>query len=210
MEFSRLWIHSGKRKKVMPKQMSIESRGPKLSMPVSEKRDHILGPPTAGVTLVEYGDYQCPYCGKAYGVLKKLLKQAGDSVRLVFRNFPLTQIHPYAHHAAEAAEAAALQGKFWEMHDMLYENQESLEDNDLLSYAKQVDLNIKKFEAALEGNDLSRRIQEDFLSGVRSGVNGTPTFFINDVRHDGAWDLDSLMEAIGQTARPTAGRKRAR
>jgi protein-disulfide isomerase len=194
----------------MSSQISTESTGTKLALAVSDKRDHILGPETAAVTLVEYGDYECPYCGRAYDVLKQLLKQTGDEVRLVFRNFPLTQIHPHAQRAAEAAEAAAAQGKFWEMHDMLYENQEALEDEDLLNYADRLGLNLERFQMALDHGDSTRRIQEDFLSGVRSGVNGTPTFFINGLRHDGSWDLDSLKDAVGQIApsRPAGKSKR--
>jgi protein-disulfide isomerase len=184
----------------MSSQTSTESTGSKLALAVSDSRDHILGPQTAAVTLVEYGDYECPYCGRAYGILKQLLKKSGDTVRLVFRNFPLTQIHPHAQRAAEAAEAAAEQNKFWGMHDALYENQEALEDEDILSYADRLGLDMERFQMGLDHGNYSKRIQEDFLSGVRSGVNGTPTFFINGLRHDGAWDPESLTEAIGQIA----------
>ncbi|MGA2583278.1 MAG: thioredoxin domain-containing protein [Tepidisphaeraceae bacterium] len=188
--------------------MLNESESPTLSMPVSDRRDHIQGPATAAVTLVEYGDYQCPYCGEAYGVLKKLMPKLGDSARLVFRNFPLTQIHPHAEHAAEAAEAANAQGKFWKMHDILYERQTALEDEDLVSYAGEIGLDVARFQAELFERKFIDRIREDFQSGVRSGVNGTPTFFINGRRHDGPFDLQTLSEAVmmamnsGQEARP--------
>jgi protein-disulfide isomerase len=119
----------------MPEQMGI------LSMEVSDARDHIQGSAKAAVTLVEYGDYECPYCGQAYPIVKKLQKQMGDQVRFVFRNFPLAEMHPHAAHAAQAAEAAAAQGKFWEMHDMLYERQAALEDDDLVSYAVELTWN---------------------------------------------------------------------
>jgi protein-disulfide isomerase len=176
--------------------MLEESESPTLSAPVSDRQDHIQGPPTAAITLVEYGDYQCPYCGEAYGVLKKLMPKLGDSARLVFRNFPLTQIHPYAEHAAEAAEAANAQGKFWEMHDMLYERQRALEDENLLAYAKEIGLDADRFQAELFERKYIDRIREDFSTGVRSGVNGTPTFFINGRRHDGSYDLQTLSEAV--------------
>ena len=168
----------------------------KLAVPVSEDRDHIRGPRIAPVTLVEYGDYECPYCGQAYYVVKELEQRAGNLTRFVFRNFALTTIHPHAERAAEAAEAAGAQGKFWEMHDLLYENQQALEDEDLMKYAAWADLDINRFVRDMREGRYLNRIREDFLSGTRSGVNGTPTFFINGFRHDGSWDLVSLMTAI--------------
>jgi protein-disulfide isomerase len=117
-------------------------------------------------------------------------------VRLVFRNFPLTQIHPHAQHAAEAAEAAAAQGRFWQMHDVLYERQNALEDEDLVAYAAELALDLDRFQVELTRGAYSERIREDLMSGVRSGVSGTPTFFINGRRHDGTWDLRSLTEAV--------------
>ena len=176
--------------------MSDQFEGPTLSMPVSDRRDHIAGPPAAAVTLVEYGDYQCPYCREAYVMLAKLLPKLGDNVRLVFRNFPLTQMHPNAEHAAEAAEAAAAQGRFWEMHDMLYERQDNLEDDALLTYAADIGLDADQFESEFSSRKYADRIREDFQSGIRSGVNGTPTFFINGHRHDGPLDLESLTDAV--------------
>src|SRR3954471_13029704 len=169
--------------------------GPTLSMPVSESRDHIQGPRSAPVTLVEYGDFECPYCGEAYGILQELHARVGEQVRLVFRNFPLTQVHPHAERAAEAAEAAAAHGRFWPAHDMLYEHQDALEDDDLIAYAAQLGLDLDRFQIDLAQGTYADRVREDFMSGVRSGVNGTPTFFVNGRRHDGSWDLRSLTAA---------------
>jgi protein-disulfide isomerase len=176
--------------------MLHESDSPMLFMPVFDKRDHIQGPATAAVTLVEYGDYECPYCGQAYLLLAKLLPKLGDDVRLVFRNFPLTQMHPNAEHAAEAAEAAGAQGRFWEMHDMLYEHQDALGDDALLSNAGDIGLDVDRFGREFSQRKYLERIREDFQSGIRSGVNGTPTFFINGQRHDGELDLESLKDAM--------------
>jgi protein-disulfide isomerase len=166
-----------------------------LTPPVSG-RDHAQGPAGAPVTLVEYGDYQCPYCGAAYPVIKRLQHELSRTLRFVFRNFPLTQAHPYALVAAEAAEAAALQGKFWEMHDLLYENQESLEPEILPAWAEKVGLGLDEFAAALKQGEIDKRIKEDRTSGIRSGVNGTPCFFINGTRYDGAPDYDSLRTVL--------------
>jgi len=177
----------------------------KLAVPVSEDRDHIRGPRIAPVTLLEYGDYECQYCGQAYYVLKELEQRAGNLMKFVFRNFPLTTVHPHAERAAEAAEAAGAQGKFWEMHDLLYENQQALEDEDLMKYAAWADLDINRFVRDMREGRYLNRIREDFLSGTRSGVNGTPTFFINGFRHDGSWDLITLMTAIEEAA---GGRRR--
>lgn len=173
----------------------------RLAVPVSEDRDHIRGPRTAPVTLVEYGDYECPFCGQAYYVVKEIERRAGNLIRFVFRNFPLTTVHPHAERAAEAAEAAGAQGRFWEMHDCLYENQQAIEDEDLLRYAALVGLDIPRFVRDMREGRYLNRIREDFLSGARSGVNGTPTFFINGLRHDGSWDLISLLAAIEDAAR---------
>jgi protein-disulfide isomerase len=159
-------------------------------------RDHIQGAKDAPVILIEYGDYQCPYCGKAYPIVKQLQKRIGKSMCFVFRNFPLTEVHPFAEGAAEAAEAAGEQDKFWEMHDALYENQNALEPEDLVAYAKRLHLDVPRFTSELTTHAHAKRVREDFLSGVRSGVNGTPTFFINGVRHDGQYDFDTLLAAI--------------
>jgi len=171
----------------------------KLQPPVGAN-DHVEGPAKAPVTLVEYGDYECPYCGEAYPVVKALQKRLGDQVRFVFRNFPLAEAHPHAEHAAEAAEAAGAQGKFWEMHDLLYENQDALEDGDLVRYAQALHLDVPRFVKEMEAHAYIERVRADFSSGVRSGVNGTPSFFINGARHDGPFDLGSLLAAIEEVA----------
>ena len=176
--------------------MRAETEGPKLTPPVSDERDHIQGPRTAPVTLTEYGDYECPHCQQAHFMLQELTTELADDVRLVFRNFPLTQIHPHSQRAAEAAEAADAQGMFWEMHDTLFERQDALEDDDLVAYAQELGLDVGRFQLDLVHGTHLARIKEDFLSGVRSGVNGTPTFFINGHRHDGPWDLRSRAAAL--------------
>lgn len=168
---------------------------PRLTLPVGE-RDHIQGPATAAVALVEYGDYQCPYCLQAYWILIDLQEDLGDRMRLVFRNFPLSNLHPHAQHAAEAAETAGAQGKFWEMHDYLYAHQSHLDDAALLRYAAEIGLDLERFTRDLTEQRFAARVNEDFQSGIRSGVNGTPTFFINGLRHDGAWDLETLASAV--------------
>jgi protein-disulfide isomerase len=167
----------------------------RLTLPVS-KRDHILGPETAAVTLVEYGDYECPYCGQAHPIVKELLRRLRDQLRFAYRHFPLTQVHPHAEQAAQAAEAAGRQGKFWEMHDTLFENQDALDDVDLVRYAMALGLDRSKFIQDMNDPAVIERIREDVYSGIQSGVNGTPTFFINGVRHDGSYDLDTLLAAI--------------
>jgi len=171
----------------------------KMKPPVGAN-DHVLGAANAPVTLVEYGDYECPYCGEAYPIVKALQERLGKQVRFVFRNFPLSEMHPHAEHAAEAAEAAGAQGKFWEMHDLLYENQGSLEDEDLARYAKALKLDVPRFIKEMESHHYAERVRGDFSSGVRSGVNGTPSFFINGARHDGPFDLASLLAAIEEAA----------
>ena len=167
----------------------------KLSVPVSEK-DHRQGDPDAPSTLVEYGDYQCPSCGHAYPIVKRVQKHFGKRLLFVFRNFPLSEMHPYAEPAAETAEFAAAHQKFWEMHDLLYENQDRLDDALLFQLAQQLHLDPEKLRQALASKEFEPRVRADFRSGVRSGVNGTPSFFINGVRHDGGYDLDTLLAAI--------------
>src|SRR6478672_137977 len=149
-----------------------------LTPPVSE-RDNTVGPDDAPVTLVEYGDYECPYCGMAYPIVKKAQRELGGQLRFVFRNFPLAEAHPHARVAAEAAEAAAAQGKFWEMHDTLYEHQDHLDDASLRRYAEQIGLDMDRFDDDLREHRFRQRVRDDFMGGVRSGVNGTPTFFID-------------------------------
>jgi protein-disulfide isomerase len=169
--------------------------GAHLTVPVRE-RDHILGSKKAPVTLVEYGDYECPYCAAAHPVVKELQQHLGRRLRFVFRHFPLATAHPHAQHAAEAAEVAGAQGKFWEMHDVLFENQSALDDPDLAEYAEALGLDLDQFVRELTGHVHAAHVREDFLSGARSGVNGTPTFFINGTRHDDACDFDTLLGAI--------------
>ena len=179
--------------------MSATLHQPRLAVPVGE-RDHVIGPATAPVMLVEYGDYECPYCGAAHGSVKHILGVLGDGVRFAFRNFPLSQIHPHAFQAANAAEAAGAQGEFWGMHDLLFENQRDLDTQSLLAYARELGLDLQRFGAELTQQTYAPRIREDFLSGVRSGVNGTPTFFVNGVRHNGGYDPESLLAAVRSAA----------
>ena len=172
-----------------------------LKIPVGAQ-DHVQGAAGAAVTLVEYGDYQCPYCGQAYPIVKQLQARMGAKMRLVFRNFPLAEMHPYAMGAAEVAEAAALQGKFWEMHDRLYEHQDELDPDSLMQHARHLHLDLKKLEDAIRGGGIAERIKADFNGGVRSGVNGTPSFYINGAKFDGNWTvaaefLAALEEAAG-------------
>ncbi len=165
-----------------------------LTPPVSD-RDHAAGA-AAAVTLVEYGDYECPSCGAAHPVVQEIRRRLGDQMRFVFRNFPLTQIHPHAERAAEAAEAAGAQDRFWEMHDRLYEHQDRLGDGDLVGHAEALGLDVGRFSQDLDGGVFAPRVREDFLGGVRSGVNGTPTFFVDGRRHDDSWDFETLLAAV--------------
>jgi protein-disulfide isomerase len=174
--------------------------GAALTMPVAEDRDHIQGPAEAAVTLVEYGDYECPYCGAAYPIVKEIQSRLGERLRFVFRNFPITTSHPHAEQAAETAEAAAAQGRFWQMHDVLYENQKRLRDPDLRGYAESLGLDVERFDKDLAEHVHAARVREDFMSGVRSGVNGTPTFYINGARHDDSYDLATMLAALERAA----------
>jgi protein-disulfide isomerase len=174
--------------------------GAELTLPVSEDRDHIQGPAAAPVTLLEYGDYECPYCGAAYPIVKQVQARMGERLRFVFRNFPISTSHPHAEQAAEAAEAAAAQGRFWEMHDYLYEHQRHLENSDLHGYAEQLGLDVDRVDRELAQHAHAARVREDFMSGVHSGVNGTPTFYINGTRHDSSYDFDTLLAALQRAA----------
>jgi len=176
-----------------------------LILPVSEDRDHIQGSADAPVTLVEYGDYECPYCGEAYPIVKEIQSRMGKQLRFVFRNFPISTAHPHAEIAAEAAEAAAAQDRFWEMHDHLYENQRHLREDDLRSYARAIELDRDMFDKELAEHVHADRVHEDFMSGVRSGVNGTPTFFINGVRYDDSYESETLLMALNGAAGIGAG-----
>jgi protein-disulfide isomerase len=176
-----------------------------LTMPVSEDRDHIQGPADAAATLVEYGDYECPYCGAAYPIIKQVQARMDKRLRFVFRNFPITTSHPHAEQAAEAAEAAATQGRFWQMHDLLYENQGRLRDRDLRAYAETLGLDRELFDQELAEHVHATRVHEDFMSGVRSGVNGTPTFYINGARHDDSYEIETLLAALERAAASEPG-----
>ncbi len=166
-----------------------------LRIPVSNK-DHIQGNPDAVIELVEYGDYQCPYCGQAYLEIKKLQKHLGDKLKFVFRNFPLVEAHEYALNAAIAAEVASDMGQFWEMHDTLYENQTALDDSDLVFYAKEIGLDTGTFEAKFPDSKYEKGIENDLEGGLRSGVNGTPSFFINGRKYEGDYKVESFLEYI--------------
>jgi protein-disulfide isomerase len=175
--------------------MSDQLDRPRLTVDVGPD-DHVRGPAAAPLTLVEYGDYECPYCGAAYPIVKEVERILGDELSSVFRNFPLSEIHPHAFRAAEAAEAAGAQGRFWEMHDLLFENQKRLHRTDLVGYARVLGLDVERVAADLAEHTYEPRVRDDFLSGVRSGVNGTPTFFVNGLRHNGSWDLETLLAAL--------------
>ena len=164
--------------------------------------DWAKGPADASITLLEYGDFECPYCGSVFWELRRLESAVGDQVRFVFRHFPLTQVHPHALLAAEAAEAAGAQGRFWEMHDLLFQNQQNLEAPALLAYAADLGLDMGRVTRDLQEHRYLQKIQRDFVEGVRSGVNGTPTFFINGERHNGAYTAEALLAAIEQRVGP--------
>ena len=170
-----------------------------LNPPVS-KRDHTLGPPNAAIVVMEYGDFECPFCAAAEPILHALRRALPNSLLLAFRHFPMAEAHPHSLHAAEAAEAAGAQGKFWRMHDCLLANQDALEDDDLIDYAAEIGCDVDQFVGDMADNRYAPRVREDFLSGVRSGVNGTPCLFINGMRYDGPRDLDSLLAAVEQLA----------
>jgi len=165
--------------------------GGRLIIPVGPD-DHLAGARDAPVVLVEYGDYECPYCGAAYPIVKKLQRELGGDLALVFRNFPLSEAHPHAEQAAEGAEAAGAQGKFWEMHDLLYEHQDALDSSSLVDYARALGLDDARVSRELVDGTWRPRVRGDFRGGVRSGVNGTPTFFVNGDRFDADWTDERL------------------
>ncbi|MBM4443548.1 MAG: DsbA family protein [Candidatus Rokubacteria bacterium] len=169
--------------------------GGRLTVPVGE-RDHIRGPVDAPLTLLEYGDYECPYCGAAHPVVEEVREAMGARLRFVYRHFPLSNIHPHAEPAAEAAEAAGAQKRFWPMHDLLFARQDALEPEDLVARAEALGLDVGRFARDLTQGTYRARVREDFMSGVRSGVNGTPTFYVNGVRYEGAPDAGSLLWAL--------------
>jgi protein-disulfide isomerase len=161
--------------------------------------DHVLGSAHAAVTVLEYGDFECPDCGTAHSVVQALRERMSGRLRFVYRHFPLSQVHPHASQAAEAAEAAAAQGRFWEMHDTLFVRQHALSEPDLQRDAESLKLNTKAFARDLAGHRFVPKLREDVLSGERSGVKGTPAFFINGVRHEGR-DFESLLAALEEAA----------
>lgn len=167
---------------------------PTLSAPVNAQ-DHVAGPATAPVTLVEYGDFECPFCKMDQPIVDEIRRRLGDRLRYVWRHFPRPE-HPHARPAAEATEAAAAQGRFWELHELLFEHQDALEEQHLVEYAARLALDIDRFRGELSEHQHAARVQQDVLSGIHSGVHGTPTFFINGVRHEGDRSIGPLLAAI--------------
>ncbi|MBX7265856.1 thioredoxin domain-containing protein [Micromonospora sp. Llam7] len=173
----------------------------RLRTPVTE-HDHLRGPVDAPVTLVQYGDFQCPFCGLAHANLREVLRQRSETVRLAYRHFPIANLHPYAERAAEAAEAAGRRGRFWEMHDWLYEHQDQLDPVHLTLGVEQFGLPVDEVEAEIARHAHGDRIRHDFVGAIRSGVDATPTLFVNGVRHDGDFDLATLLTAVDAAATP--------
>lgn len=158
--------------------------------------DHISGDINASLELVEYGDYECPHCGRAYPIIKNIQEQLGSDMKFVFRNFPLSKIHPHSFSAAVATEAAGLQDKFWEMHDIIFENQKTLEAEDIVLFASKLGLDIERFKNDMERRTIMEKVEKDFETGIRSGVNKTPTFFINGEKYDGEWSDNQLLQYL--------------
>jgi protein-disulfide isomerase len=168
---------------------------PDLVIPI-DPRDHAQGPENAPVTLVEYGDYECPHCGKAFPIIKRLRETQKDRLRFIFRHFPQNNVHPHASVAAQAAEAAGAQKKFWVMHDMLFEHQEELAEVDMVQFALRAGLEVYQFEADLSSERFSGKVLRDYEGGVASGVKGTPTLFLNGWRYRGKLDYDEIQAAV--------------
>lgn len=166
-----------------------------LLLPI-QPDDHVQGREDAPYTLVEYGDYECPKCGELFAILHALQQHLADKLRIVFRHYPLSGVHPNAQLAAEAAEAAGAQGHFWEMHDLLFQNQHALKRNDLDAYAAQLSLDMPRFRKEMKERLYENVVREDFRRGVQNGVYGTPGLFLNGVRYSGAWDRDTLGELL--------------
>jgi protein-disulfide isomerase len=164
--------------------------------PAVNNRDHIYGNPAAPLELVEYGDYECPYCGRAYPIVKSIQKKLGSKIKFVFRNFPLRKIHPHAFSASVATEAAGLQNSFWEMHDLIFENQSNLDAENIFLFAKSIGLDLELFKDDIQLKNLSDKVEKDFESGLRSGVNRTPTFYINGVKYEGEWKGEKLLQYL--------------
>lgn len=169
----------------------------RLLLPIHAE-DHVYGAESAPYTLVEYGDYECPDCGRLFFIIRDLQATLGERLRIVYRHYPLSGIHPAAQEAAEAAEAAAAQGRFWEMHDLLFRNQNALKRKNLLAYAASLGLDSSRFNDELKKNVYEDRVREDFRRGVQNGVYKTPGLFLNGVRHDGPWDRDTLLQTLTQ------------
>ena len=172
-----------------------------LKDPVSNE-DHVQGGQNATITLVEYGDYECPYCGQAYPIIKQVQKYYGSKLRFVFRNFPLTEVHPLAMSAAQTAEYAGAEGLFWEMHDLIFENQSNLNIELLFVLTESLNLSPEKLKEALTNQTFDHKIKRDFIGGVKSGVNGTPTIYINDARYSGPVEFQNLVSAIDEMIKP--------
>lgn len=170
----------------------------KLLLPI-QPDDHVQGSPQAVYTLVEYGDYECPDCGRLFVTIRDLHAEFGEDLRLVFRHYPRSGIHPHAQEAAEAAEAAGAQGRFWEMHDLLFANQNALAAKDVYRYAGQLSLDTRRFRDELKRRVYEARVREDFRRGVENGVYGTPSLFINGIRYGGGLDVDSLRTRIKES-----------
>jgi protein-disulfide isomerase len=166
-----------------------------LRVPVND-RDHARGPKNAPIVIVEYGDYQCPHCGRAYPILERLQEALGPNLRFVYRHFPIAEAHPDAPNAARAAEAAGRQGRFWEMHGLLFGNQDALDPSSLAGYAEALELDMERWARDLESEAVEAKVEADFRGGVRSGANGTPTFFVNGFRYDGDWSYGPFLEAL--------------
>ncbi len=177
--------------------MSVQR--PQLLTPRVGARDHVLGPPNAPITLVQYADFECPFCGRAFPEIKEVLRDLGTQVRFVFRHFPMVEQHPHAEAAAELSEAAATQGKFWDMHDLLFQRQAALEHPQLVGYARELKLDVARVERELRAHVHRARVRKDFKSGIRSGVSGTPMFFINGRRHEEPGDAHTLRAALLRT-----------
>lgn len=165
-------------------------------IPAVNSIDHMFGNPSAPIELVEYGDYECPYCGRAYPIVKDIQQKLGHQLKFIFRNFPLAKVHSHALTAAVATEAAGLQNKFWGMHDLLFENQKSLDTENLFRFADMLHLDIERFDNDLRQTALIEKVERDFESGLRSGVNQTPTFFVNGEKYGGMFAGDQLLHYL--------------
>lgn len=164
--------------------------------PAVNSNDHIDGNINAAIELVEYGDYECPYCGRAYPIVKNIQQVLGADLKFVFRNFPLSKIHPHAFAAAVVTEAAALQNRFWQMHDIIFENQRNLNTESIFQFAEALELDMQQFKRDIQRKELLDKVQGDFESGMRSGVNRTPSFFINGEKYEGSWDEKDFLEYL--------------